>query len=175
MEQTLLLNATYEPLKVVHWQKAITLLWQGKVEVLEVYDRDIKGVSLTIKLPAVMRLLRPLLTAVSIESGLPTFSDVPWLSVSPTEATIEPDGSIDIDVTVDSTGPSVTLSDPGAVLSGTVALGATTGGGAVRVEFSVSPANARRPPSRRTSASTWRGRAPSAMRTPNSCRRSATP
>ena len=25
MEQTLLLNATYEPLKVVHWQKAITL------------------------------------------------------------------------------------------------------------------------------------------------------
>ena len=26
MEQTLLLNASYEPLKVVHWQKAITLL-----------------------------------------------------------------------------------------------------------------------------------------------------
>ena len=25
MEQTLLLNATYEPLKVVHWQKAVTL------------------------------------------------------------------------------------------------------------------------------------------------------
>jgi hypothetical protein len=25
MEQTLLLNATYEPLRVVHWQKAITL------------------------------------------------------------------------------------------------------------------------------------------------------
>jgi hypothetical protein len=24
MEQTLLLNATYEPLRVVHWQKAIT-------------------------------------------------------------------------------------------------------------------------------------------------------
>ena len=30
MEQTLLLNATYEPLKVVHWQKAITLLVPGK-------------------------------------------------------------------------------------------------------------------------------------------------
>ena len=29
MEQTLLLNATYEPLKVVHWQKAITLWCQG--------------------------------------------------------------------------------------------------------------------------------------------------
>src|SRR5207249_7483464 len=58
MELTLLLNSTYEPLRVVHWQKAITLLWQGKVEVLEVYDRDIKGVSITIKLPAVMRLLK---------------------------------------------------------------------------------------------------------------------
>ncbi len=43
---------------------------------------------------------------------------------------------------VDSTGPSVTLTDPGAVLAGTAALFATTGGGAVRVEFSVSPADA---------------------------------
>ena len=58
MELTLLLNSTYEPLRVVHWKKAITLLWQGKVEVLEVYDRDIRGVSITLKLPAVMRLLR---------------------------------------------------------------------------------------------------------------------
>ena len=58
MEMTLLLNATYEPLRVVHWQKAISLLWQGKVEVLEVYDREIHGISLSIKLPAVMRLLR---------------------------------------------------------------------------------------------------------------------
>ena len=36
MEQTLLLNATYEPLKVVHWQKAMTLWCQGKVEVISV-------------------------------------------------------------------------------------------------------------------------------------------
>ena len=47
-----------------------------------------------------------------------------------------------VPVTVDSTGPSVTLTDPGAVLSGTVSLGTTTGGGAVRVQFAVSPANA---------------------------------
>lgn len=58
MELTLLLNATYEPLRVLNWQKAITLLWQGKVEVLEVYDRQIHGVSISIKLPAVMRLLK---------------------------------------------------------------------------------------------------------------------
>ena len=57
MEMTLLLNATYEPLRVVNWQKAITLLWQGKVEVLEFHDRDIRGVTIILKLPSVMRLL----------------------------------------------------------------------------------------------------------------------
>ena len=58
MEQTLLLNASYEPLKVVHWQKAITLWCQGKVEVISVYDREIRAVSFSFKLPSVIRLLR---------------------------------------------------------------------------------------------------------------------
>jgi len=58
MEQTLLLNASYEPLKVVHWQKAITLLCQGKVEVISVYDREVRAVSFSFKLPSVIRLLR---------------------------------------------------------------------------------------------------------------------
>ena len=58
MEQTLLLNATYEPLKVVHWQKAITLWCQGKVEVISVYDREMRSVSFSFKLPSVIRLLR---------------------------------------------------------------------------------------------------------------------
>ena len=58
MEQTLLLNATYEPLKVVHWQKAITLYCQGKVEVISVYDREVHSVSLSFRLPSVIRLLR---------------------------------------------------------------------------------------------------------------------
>jgi 5-methylcytosine-specific restriction endonuclease McrA len=58
MEQTLLLNATYEPLKVVHWKKAITLWCQGKVEVISVYDREVHAVSVSFKLPSVIRLLR---------------------------------------------------------------------------------------------------------------------
>lgn len=58
MEQTLLLNATYEPLKIVNWQKAITLLCQGKVEVIDVYDREIRAVSFSIRMPSVIRLLR---------------------------------------------------------------------------------------------------------------------
>jgi len=58
MEQTLLLNASYEPLKVVDWQKAVTLWCQGKVEVIAVHDREIRAVSFSFKLPSVIRLLR---------------------------------------------------------------------------------------------------------------------
>lgn len=58
MELTLLLNATYEPLRVIHWKRAVSLLWQGKVEVLAVHDRDIHGISVTFRLPSVLRLLK---------------------------------------------------------------------------------------------------------------------
>ena len=58
MEQALLLNASYEPLKVVNWQKAITLWCQGKVEVIADHDREIRAVSVSFKLPSVIRLLR---------------------------------------------------------------------------------------------------------------------
>jgi 5-methylcytosine-specific restriction endonuclease McrA len=58
MEQTLLLNASYEPLRVLNWQKAITLWCQGKVEVIAVHDREIRAVSFSLKLPSVIRLLR---------------------------------------------------------------------------------------------------------------------
>ena len=57
MEQVLLLNITYEPLRIINWKKAITLLCLGKVEVIEEYGRDIHSVSFTIKLPSVVRLL----------------------------------------------------------------------------------------------------------------------
>ncbi len=57
MEQTLLLNATYEPLKVVDWRKAITMLCQGKVEVISEYDREVHSISITFRLPSVIRLL----------------------------------------------------------------------------------------------------------------------
>jgi 5-methylcytosine-specific restriction endonuclease McrA len=58
MEQALLLNASYEPLKVVNWQKAITLWCQGKVEVIAVHDREIRAVSFSLKMPSVIRLFR---------------------------------------------------------------------------------------------------------------------
>jgi 5-methylcytosine-specific restriction endonuclease McrA len=58
MDRTLLLNTTFEPLDVLSWKKAITLVFLGKVEVLREYEREITGVSITMKQPAVVRLLR---------------------------------------------------------------------------------------------------------------------
>jgi len=57
MDQTLLLNATYEPLQVVPWRRAIKMLFQEKVEVVEVYDRSVRSISLSIRMPSVIRLL----------------------------------------------------------------------------------------------------------------------
>ena len=56
--QTLLLSAGYEPIKVVSWQRAITLLTLGKIEVLEEYDREVRSPTIVFKMPAVVRLLR---------------------------------------------------------------------------------------------------------------------
>jgi 5-methylcytosine-specific restriction endonuclease McrA len=58
MESVLLLNITYEPLKVINWKKAIIMLTLGKVEVVEEYTREIHSVSFAIRLPSVVRLLR---------------------------------------------------------------------------------------------------------------------
>jgi 5-methylcytosine-specific restriction endonuclease McrA len=55
--RTLVLSQRYEPIKIVSWQRAITLLFLGKVEVIEEYDRNIKTTSMLIKIPAVVRLL----------------------------------------------------------------------------------------------------------------------
>jgi 5-methylcytosine-specific restriction endonuclease McrA len=56
--QTLVLDQGYQPHRVVSWQRAITMLFDGKVEVVEEYEHDIRSVSFTIKMPAVVRLLR---------------------------------------------------------------------------------------------------------------------
>ena len=55
--RTLVLSQGYEPVKIVSWQRAITMLFLGKAEVIEEYDRDIKATSIVIKIPAVVRLL----------------------------------------------------------------------------------------------------------------------
>jgi 5-methylcytosine-specific restriction endonuclease McrA len=57
--ETLILSAGYEPVARVHWQRAVTLLFMGKVEVVDEYhDREVRSVTFTIKMPAVVRFLR---------------------------------------------------------------------------------------------------------------------
>ena len=58
MQWTLLLNSTFEPLMVVSWKKAITLVVLDKVEVIEEYDRLVRGITFALRLPAVVRLNR---------------------------------------------------------------------------------------------------------------------
>jgi len=58
MESTLLLNASFEPLKIISWQRAITLLFAGKVEVIEEYSKEVHSVTFSVKLPSILRLLK---------------------------------------------------------------------------------------------------------------------
>lgn len=58
MQSVLLLNASYEPLRVISWQRAVTMVFMGKVEIVEEYDHQIRSVSIVIKAPAVIRLLQ---------------------------------------------------------------------------------------------------------------------
>jgi 5-methylcytosine-specific restriction endonuclease McrA len=56
--ETLILTQGYMPHRIVGWQKAITLFFTGKVEVVETYDEVIRSVSLDLQMPAVVRLTR---------------------------------------------------------------------------------------------------------------------
>lgn len=56
--ETLVLSQGYEPVARVSWQRAVTLLTLGKIEVIENYeDRDIRSVTFSIKMPSVVRFL----------------------------------------------------------------------------------------------------------------------
>lgn len=58
--RTLVLDQGYQPHRIVSWQRAVLMMFDGKVEVIEEYDDDIRTVTFVIKMPAVVRLLRAL-------------------------------------------------------------------------------------------------------------------
>lgn len=55
--QTLALDQSYQPIGILPWQRAITLLFLGKVEVVEEYDEHIKHTVVVMRIPAVVRFL----------------------------------------------------------------------------------------------------------------------
>lgn len=51
-----MLNAGYEPLRIVDWQKAMILWLQDKVEVLQYHEKEVRSPTTTFKLPSVLKL-----------------------------------------------------------------------------------------------------------------------
>lgn len=57
--ETLVLSTRFEPVARIPWQRAITLLFLGKVEVVEEYeDKVIRSVTVAVRMPSVIRFLR---------------------------------------------------------------------------------------------------------------------
>lgn len=56
---TLVLSHAFEPVARVPWQRAITLLFEGKVEVIEEYEnRTVRSITLELKVPSIIRFLK---------------------------------------------------------------------------------------------------------------------
>ena len=57
--ETLVLSTGYEPVARISWQRAIHLFFLGKVEIVEEYDdRLVRSVTISLKMPSVIRFLR---------------------------------------------------------------------------------------------------------------------
>lgn len=55
----LVLNVVYRPIAVTNWQDAITMVYSGRAELVEVYaDRNIRSASQDWPMPCVVRFLR---------------------------------------------------------------------------------------------------------------------
>ncbi len=54
---TLVLNSAYMPINKITWRKAISLLFTGKVEVIEEYDEIVRSPSTAFQMPSIIRYL----------------------------------------------------------------------------------------------------------------------
>jgi 5-methylcytosine-specific restriction endonuclease McrA len=53
-----LLNASFEPLNVINWKRALKLVFLEKVEVIEESEQEIHSARQALRVPAVVRLIR---------------------------------------------------------------------------------------------------------------------
>ncbi len=58
MEAVIVVNAGYEFIGLVSWQKAMVMLFSGKVEVVKESDGVVRTVSKTFRIPSVIRLIK---------------------------------------------------------------------------------------------------------------------
>ena len=57
MERVLVLNASYEPLNVCSLRRAHVLVWKGKAEILEHFEKPIRSATTSFERPHVIRLV----------------------------------------------------------------------------------------------------------------------
>jgi len=55
---TLLLNTSYEPLRVITWQRAVVLVMQNMAEIVERGEGEVRSPSVSVPMPDVVRLTR---------------------------------------------------------------------------------------------------------------------
>jgi 5-methylcytosine-specific restriction endonuclease McrA len=58
-KKTLVLSSWYFPHRIVSWESAVTLVFLEKAQVVVEYDEEVRSPSTTIRVPAVIRLMRP--------------------------------------------------------------------------------------------------------------------
>lgn len=56
--RTLLLTPWYLPIKILRWEDAVKMKYEGTVDVVVEYDEEVRSPSVTWKMPAVVRLKR---------------------------------------------------------------------------------------------------------------------
>lgn len=54
--RVLLLDCSYTPVNIIAWQEAMVLLLQGKAEVVEEYDFEVRSVDSSWRLPSILKL-----------------------------------------------------------------------------------------------------------------------
>jgi 5-methylcytosine-specific restriction endonuclease McrA len=55
-KRVLVLNASWEPMRIVSWQRAILLLLGEKIEVIDAYEVQVRSPSCALNLPSVVRM-----------------------------------------------------------------------------------------------------------------------
>jgi 5-methylcytosine-specific restriction endonuclease McrA len=58
MQRVLVLDAFYQPARVVTWERAICMLYDGKCEVVEETDEVIRSPSMSMNMPSIIRMTR---------------------------------------------------------------------------------------------------------------------
>jgi 5-methylcytosine-specific restriction endonuclease McrA len=58
MQSVIVLNASYEFMGLISWQKAMTLLFAGKVEIVKESEKIVRTVSHAFRVPAIIRLIK---------------------------------------------------------------------------------------------------------------------